>query len=172
MMQLLAGLVIFFGCGYFGILLSNKFKKRVRQLVELQHILNELGHSMNFLGMTIANALEYSSKNCNCELKSIFLYVSSRLKDSPGSDMERIWQRAINKYRYSLNLNDDDIEILKDFSKNLGTGNKEKEKNNIKATLMRLKLAENEAVSEQEQNTKMYRGIGFLFGIFVVILLV
>ncbi len=172
MIRVFAGLTIFFGCGYFGILFSQKYKKRLNQLVELQHVLSDLEHTMNFLGMTISDALISASRNCESELKYILVYVSDRLKSSPGSEMQRIWQRAFNKHRYALSLNDEDIRLVIDFSKNLGTGNREKEKNNIKAALMRLKLAENQARSEQEQNSKMYRGLGFLVGIFVVIVLI
>ena len=37
---------------------------------------------------------------------------------------------------------------------------------------MRLKLAEDESRSEEKRNVKMYRGLGFLFGVFAVIVLI
>ncbi|MBR5156025.1 MAG: stage III sporulation protein AB [Clostridia bacterium] len=171
MVKLLAGAIIFFGCGYFGILFSQKFKERVRQLAEFQRALTELEYSIEFMGMTIGDALMILAKNSETELESVFLYVSERLKSSPGSDMQKIWQRALSKYSEGLALKKDDVEIILDFSKNLGTGNREKEKNNIKVTSMRLRIAEDEARAELERNSKMYRGLGFLSGIFVVIVL-
>lgn len=172
MIRLLAGVVILFGCGYLGILFSNRYKKRVKQLEELQRAMTELEYNIDFVTMTIADALNSVSKNCETELKYVFLYVSERLKASPGSDMERIWRRAVNKYRQALMLSDGDISLLIDFSKNLGTGSREKEKDNIKFTAVRLKIAEDEARAELEQNAKMYRGLGFLLGIFIVIVLI
>ncbi len=172
MLKILSGAVVFLGCGYLGILFSKRFKNRVTQLAEMQRVMTELEHCIEFLGMTVADALAVISKNCDTELKLVFMYVAERLKSSPGSNMEGVWQRGIDKYRQALILNNEDIEIIINFSKNLGLGNREKEKNNIRVTLMRLKLAEDEARAELEQNSKMYRGLGFLFGIFVVIVLI
>ncbi len=161
-----------FGCGYLGILFSYKFKRRVKQLEELQRAMTELEYNMDFVTMTVSDALSSVSNNCETELKYVFLYVAERLKNNPGSDMERVWRRAVDKYRQALVLSGEDIELLMDFSKTLGMGNREKEKNNIKFTSARLKLAEDEARAELEQNSKMYRGLGFLLGIFIVIILV
>ncbi len=171
MLKLLSGAIIFFGFGYFGILFSQKFKTRVRQLTDFQRAMTELEYSIEFMSMTIGDSLVMIAKNSETELKNIFLYVSDRLKSSPGSEMQKIWKRALSKYSEGLALKKDDLEIIIDFSKNLGTGNREKEKNNIKVTSMRLKIAEDEARAELEQNSKMYRGLGFLSGIFVVIIL-
>ena len=171
MIRLLAGVVILFGCGYMGILFSHRFKKRVKQLEELQRAMTELEYNIDFVTMTIADALNSVSKNCETEVKYVFLYVAERLKTSPGSDMSRIWRRAVDKYRQALVLSDSDISLLIEFSKNLGMGNREKEKNNIKFTAVRLKIAEDEARAEMEQNSKMCRGLGFLLGIFIVIVL-
>ncbi len=171
MIKLLAGIIVLFGCGYLGILFSIKFKKRIKQLAELQQAMCELEHNIEFLQIPIGDGLNFVSKHCETELKSVFLYMSERLQTSPVCDMERLWRRGFEKYRQALALKDEDIEIMIDFSKSLGSGNREKEKNNIKVTSMRLKIAEDEARIEQEQNSKMYRGLGFLFGIFVVIIL-
>ena len=77
----------------------------------------------------------------------------------------------MQKYNESLNLTDGDIQIITDFFKTLGSGDREKEKNNIRITALRLKMAVEEAKIEAEKNSKMYRGLGFLSGIFLVIVL-
>ncbi len=172
MLRLMAGVVVLLGCGYSGILFSQKFKRRTQELVELLRIMCELEHNIDFLQIPIADALNSIAKNCETALKFVFLYIAERLQNSPAADMDRIWRRALDKYRYAMSLKDEDIEILLDFSKNLGAGNRDKEKNNIRITSMRLKLAEDEARSEMQQDVKMCRGLGFLFGIFVVVVLI
>ncbi len=172
MIKLLAGAVIFFGCGYFGIMLSQRFKARVRQLAELQRAMTELEYSIEFMSITVGDAFDMIAANSETQLKNVFLYISECLKSNPGSDMQKVWRRALRKYSEDLALKNDDLEIVMEFSKNLGTGNREKEKNNIKVTSMRLKIAEEEAKAELEQNSKMYRGLGFLSGIFLVVVLI
>ncbi len=172
MIRLLSGIIVILGCGYFGILFSQKFKIRVRQLAELQRTMTELEYSIDFMGIPVGDAFEMIAKNSDTALKNVFSYVAERLTRNPGSDMQKVWRRALSKYSELLALKKDDLEIIVEFSKNLGTGNREKEKNNIRATSMRLSIAEDEAKAELEQNSKMYRGLGFLSGIFAVIVLI
>ncbi len=152
--------------------MAGNFKKRVRQLEELQNAMTQLEYSIDFSGITLSDAFERIAHNTETSLKPVFLYVSQRLKTNPGSDMKSVWKRAIDKWRDDLALTETDIEIIKDFSEVLGEGNREKEKNNIKITAMRLSMAVHEAISERDRNVKMYRGLGFLVGIFIVIVLI
>ncbi len=170
-MRIALGIIIFAGCGYLGMLLAREFKRRVRQLEELEKAMTQLEYMIDFSGVTLSEAFKEIAKSTESELKWVFSYVSERLRLNPGSDMQKVWQRAVDKYRDGLSLNESDVEIIKDFSDMLGKGNREKEKNNIKITAMRLKLALSEARLEREKNVKMYRGLGFLSGIFIVVVL-
>lgn len=170
-LRLFAGCIILLGCGALGMFLADRFKNRVRQLELLQNSMTQLEFDIDFLNITLDESFERMAKNIEGPLKDVFLYISQRLQKSPGSDMQQLWRRAISKYRYDLALKDGDIQIIMDFSKTLGEGNCEKEKNNIKLAAMRLKIALDEAQFEAEKNTKMYRGLGFLAGVFIVIVL-
>ena len=159
------------GCGGIGMFFSNRFKARVRELELLQNAITELEFDIDFLNITLDRSFEKLAKNSDGPLKEVFSYVAYRLRENPGSDMGRIWKRAIFKYNQSLSLTASDVQILMDFSKNLGAGSREKEKNNIKLASMRISIALDEARLDAQRNTKMYRGLGFLAGIFMVIIL-
>ncbi len=170
-LHILACFVILLGCGTLGVVFSGRFKERVNQLAELQNVMTQLEFDIDFLNITLDESFERISRNIETPLKSVLLYVSDRLKKNPGTDMQGLWSRAITKYQYDLALGKEDIDILIDFSKTLGEGNREKEKNNIKLAQMRLKMALDRARSEADKNIKMYRGLGFLAGVFIVIVL-
>lgn len=170
-LHILACFVVLFGCGALGIVLSGKFKSRVIQLKELQNVMTQLEFDIDFLNITLDESFERISRNIESPLKSVILYVSDRLKKNPGADMQRLWSRAISKYRYDLALSKEDTGILVDFAKTLGEGNREKEKNNIKLAQMRIKMALEQACTEADKNVKMYRGLGLLAGVFIVIVL-
>lgn len=172
MVRIVAGIVVLTACGYMGLFLADKFKRRVRELEELENAMTQLEYMIDFLGITLSEAFAKIASNTETQLKWVFLYVSERLKKSPSSNMQGVWQRAIEKYREGLSLSDKDLEILKDFAAMLGTGDRETEKNNIKITTMRLKLAAEEARLERGKNVKMYRGLGFLCGMLIVIVLI
>ena len=165
------GLMLLFGCGYAGILLSKRFQCRVIQLGELQNALVQLEYDIDYLCIPLGESFEKIAKNSESELKNVFLYISRRLKDNPGCDMYRLWKRAFSKFSMDIALADEDIAAVTEFSKMLGLGSREKEKNNIKITQMRLKILEESAKCDAEKNIKMYRGLGFLAGCFLVIIL-
>lgn len=171
MIKLVAGILILAGCGYLGILFAGQFKKRVKSLEEFQNALSQLEYDIDFSESTLCSSFEKISRTACREVGVIFLYMSDRLRKNPGADMKGLWSRAIDKYRDDIALKDEDVGILLDFSVMLGKGSREKEKNNIKLAKMRLQMAEEVARQERERNIKMYRGLGFLSGIFIVILL-
>ena len=86
--------------------------------------------------------------------------------------MKKLWERALHRFSDELFLTCDDIGVLLDFSKNLGSGDRSCEKNNIRHALSRLKIAEDEAREVAVRNEKMCRGLGLLAGVFVVIVLI
>lgn len=171
LLRLCVGLVLLFGCGYAGILFSKRFQYRVIQLGELQNALVRLEYDIDYLCIPLGESFEKIAQNTESELKYVFKYIAKRMKDNPGCDMYKLWKRSFSKFCMDLALTDEDVSAVTEFSKMLGMGNREKEKNNIKITQMRLKILEENAKCDAEKNIKMYRGLGFLAGCFLVIVL-
>ena len=163
---------VFGGCGYLGIELANRSEKRMKQLREFRRALNLLEFDVDFLCMPICESFDKIAKNCDGVVKSVFSSIRDSAGSSPCGDMWTYWERAFELYRRELYISEDDKKILKDFAKNLGAGDRDKEMNNIRAADARLKIAEEEAYVQSKKDSKMYRGLGFLSGIFLVIVLV
>jgi len=72
----------------------------------------------------------------------------------------------------NLFLTETDTEILIDFSKNLGSMDTNSQKKSINHAKNQLKLALDNAKNNYEKLGKLYRNIGFLFGLFFTILLI
>jgi len=160
------------GCGYLGVMLGNRSSQRTKQLREFRKALNLLEFDVDFLCMPLCESFDKIAKNCEGAVKSIFLNISENFKNSPCGDMRTCWRKAFELNRTKLYLNDEDKKIFMDFAKNLGTGNREKEMNNIRTADARLKVAEEEAYVQSKKDSKLYRGLGILSGIFFVIILV
>lgn len=162
---------ILIGCAYLGALFASKFKKRVEQLTELKCALAQLEFDIDFLNTPIYESLEKAAERSSGGVALVFAYIARRLRDERCVNMGKLWMRAVRLYRTELFLSDEDIKILTDFAENLGCGNREKEMNNIKAAVMRLGVAENEARTAASGGVRMYRGLGILCGVFLVIVL-
>ena len=171
MLKFIACIMILGGCSALGMFFAAGFRKRVNQLTEFENAFVQLEYDIGYLNIPLDEAFEKLSKSTESIISDIFKYISYRLNKNKCCDMYKVWKRAIEWSSYDLYLSNADKQILLDFSKTLGQGNSEKEKNNIKLTLMRLKIAQSEAQSAAITNVKMYRGLGILVGIFIVILL-
>ena len=134
--------------------------------------LRQLEFDIDFLGITLAESFERIAFNFDGAVGQVFEYTAALMKKKKCSDFLNIWNSAISAYGGELYLRESDRSILAEFARNLGAGDRESEKNNIRAALMRLKLAEDEARCDEKRNVKMYRGLGFLFGVFAVIVLI
>ena len=66
----------------------------------------------------------------------------------------------------------EDGEILKDFGKNLGSTDKENQLKNFKLIYLQLEKQQKDAENLKNKNAKMYKSLGALVGITIVILLI
>ncbi len=172
MLRLVVCGVIIVGCGYLGLLLSDSYKRRVTQLEDWQNILSALEFNIGFMNLTLREALMRCGDGANGSIRDVMTYICERLSEDRCCDMQSLWKRALDRFGQELCLTQEDKKILIDFSKALGSGDCANEINNIKMALARLSVAENDAREIAKRNVKMYRGLGFLAGIFIVIVLI
>jgi len=134
-------------------------------------VINQIEFDVDFLNLPIREALSRIGGMCDGEIRQVVDFVRKGLTESKCADMYGLWKRAIERNSYGLALSESDKRIILDFAKNLGNGDRIREKNNIKAAVMRLEVAKEEARGEASVNSRMCRGLGILGGIFIVILL-
>ena len=163
--------VILVGCAYLGIIFSDSFRKRVRQLEEFEMVIKQMEFDIDFLNTPLARTLKRLSGMSDGVVGDVVGYVCDGLSGTSCVDMQNLWKKALERFENRLNLTLEDKKIILDFSKNLGCGDRTREKNNINAALMRLKVAEDDARIAAAKNIRMYRGLGVLVGIFIVIVL-
>lgn len=169
--RLAASLVILVGCAYLGFSIASAFRRRARQLEEFYLVIKQMEFDIDFLNMPLYEAFKRVSGICEGGVKNVIDYVGGSLTENHCVDMHSLWKKAFERFEHNLELNEADKRIMLDFAKNLGCGDRVREKNNINAAAMRLKVAGDEARTTAEVNGKMYRGLGVLGGIFVVIVL-
>lgn len=172
MLRAVACAVILAGCGYLGSVLAAGYKKRTETLALFSDALRRLEFDIDFLNITLAESFERMAANFDGAVGEVFSYTARCMRKKKCSDFPQVWSRALEEYGDELYLKESDTAVLIEFSRNLGTGDRANEKNNIHAAIMRLTLAESEARDEEKVNVKMYRGLGFLFGVFAVIIFV
>ena len=168
--RIIASAAIVMGGGYIGLLFSSRLATRVAQIEQFICALTQIEFNISFLKMPITKALFAASSSNEGTVGRIFAEVAEQIKAlniSPSVAFER----AVLKNRDCLCVLKEDMEIISEFAKNLGRGDVDSEVNNIRAACAKLKLAKERAVGDLEGRGKLWRGMGMLGGMFLVILL-
>lgn len=167
----LLGLIVILGGGYLGMIYASRFDSRVRQLEAFRGALNQLEFDIRFLSLPLTEAMEKVAESQSGAVGKIFRETAGSLSRCKGTQVSAVWKAAMDKYRSQLCLTEQDLQAVSSFSHSLGSGDTESEIGNIRAAQMRLSVAEDAARAQAQKNGRLYRGLGFLAGIFAAVLL-
>ena len=179
--QFVASAFIIIGCTYIGTYFGEKLSIRVLQLSNFQSALEILKFNILFLNLPLAEALYKVSKSQPTSEKSrgsigrIFKSMSVEISRSNAinghSSVQNAWEISLAKERQKLNLSEEEIQTFAEFVSRLGSGDRDDQTGNIEITSAKLAVFETEARENAKKNTKLYRGLGLLSGLLIVILL-
>ena len=171
MAMLIADIIVILGCGYIGVSFAHRIDNRIFQLEEFEKMFSLLMFDIGYMAIPINKAIVKVQAYADGVVKEILEQVMEYLsmyKDIPFSDA---WCKAVKMSGSNLYLTNDEINTLFEFSHNVGKGDCEQAVNSIKITIAKIKLAKESAIAEKNRNSKLYKGAGFLLGIFIVLIL-
>ena len=161
--------LIFIGTTSIGNMISKKYRNRVNELKAFKEICNMLNSKIKFTYEPLGEIFEEMSKIFSNEknISSILQETSKTMRDA---SFKKSWESSIDKFKNYLNLNNEDINILKGLSNMLGKTDIEGQLNEIDLTMDFLDTQIKEAEVLAERNHRMYRSLGTIVGLVIVIL--
>ena len=150
-----------------GLLVSKKYKDRVIELREFRNALNILENKIKFTYEPLQEIFDQMSENLIENVANIFKKTKSNLRKM---ETQEAWNDAIEECK--LNLNSEDISIIKNFSKLLGKTDVEGQISEIKLTSSFIDTQIEKAEKEKEKNEKLYKTLGTVVGLEIVIILI
>ena len=84
---------------------------------------------------------------------------------------DEAWEKSLKEFFFNSYIAENDYEILIAFGKYLGSTDKQDQIKNIRLAMNNLRQQELSSIQEKEKNEKMWRYLGVLSGIMVVLLL-
>lgn len=149
-----------------GILIAKSYKNRVSDLEEMKNALNMLKTKMKFTYEPIPEIFKEISKNTKLGISDIFLNASENMKNVSAG---KSWNIALESSK--TNMKEEDINILKGLNKLLGKTDIDGQISEIELTNNFLDKQIEKAIKEQEKNEKLYRTLGMITGLTIVIIL-
>ncbi len=157
---------IFLTCSAIGIIKSRKYIYRVEELKEFKNALNMFRAKVKFTYEPIPEIFNQISQAVVPTIGGIFKIASYNMNFYPAGEA---WNKAIDTD--ILNINTEDKNILKDLSKLLGATDVEGQLSQIEITYNFLDEQIKKAEKEKTKNEAMYRKLGMVIGLGIVIVL-
>lgn len=171
-LKILGAACIISGFGIYGLLGARGIEKRVEEIKSARLSMGFLEKEITYLQTPLSRALQRTAQLTNPPIRILFAESSQRLQDRQGISIGEAWDLALHKLRTASDLKEEDIEILKAASGQLGSSGIEEQKKFFQLIQEQLKIQEESARGAMASGRKLWSYGGFILGTTVVLLLI
>lgn len=162
-------LLIFLTSSFIGFLYSKRYSERVKDLKEMKNALKMFESKIKFTYEPIPEVFFEISKEIKPNIGKIFTKASEYMNSEIASTA---WKKSVEEEKIYNNFSKEDIDIIKNLSKLLGSTDLEGQVNSIKLTSNFLDKQIEEAEIEKNKNIKLYKTLGTGIGLTISIILI
>lgn len=162
---------IFLGVSFLGNLISKKYKNRIEELRDFKEACNILESKIRFTYEPLGDIFQEISKILRKENRIYKIFENSSF-NMKKCDFKTSWEKSIDEEKTNLNLKNEDINLIKGLSNMLGKTDMEGQLSEIDLTMSFLDNQILLAEEECRKNEKMYRSLGTIFGLAIIIILI
>ncbi|MBR3132715.1 MAG: stage III sporulation protein AB [Clostridia bacterium] len=163
---LLSGLIVICAT-YIGILISKKYVYRLQELDEIKNCFNVMSTKIKFTYEPIIEIFEEIGEISSPTIKNMYRNVITSIEEYGAKEG---WEKGILKT--DMSINKEDKEILMGFGKMLGKTDKDGQLSEIYLTESLLDRQIKNAELEKSKNERLYRKLGLICGVGLVVILI
>ena len=160
-------LMIFLGSLQAGKIIAKKYSNRVTELKEMKNALNMFLTKIKFTYESVPESFSEIGNNINGSIGKIFRTASENMKEKSAGEA---WEETVDKIETSLT--EEDKGIIKNLGRMLGKTDLEGQVSEIKLVQDFLNTQIEIAEEEKQKNEKLYKTLGGVVGLAVIIILV
>ncbi|KNZ70709.1 stage III sporulation protein AB [Thermincola ferriacetica] len=170
MLKLIGAFLAVAACGGIGLTVAQHYIQRPKQLRAMLSALQMLETEIVYGATPLPDAMENVGRNCDEKIGRIFLAARDFLCSAEGLTAGEAWHLAVEKYGYDLAFIREDLSVLKRISGFLGCSDRDDQSKHLQLTReqLRYEIAKAEAVAQS--NGKVWKSLGFLFGLVLVLM--
>lgn len=170
-LKIIGGVLVVAATSWMGWETAQRFKNRPRQLREMQSGLKMLETEISYGLTPLPAALAKVSHNLQGVTGDFFLYVHKQMTDYPGTTIRQAWNKGMEYLAENGALTKEDQGILSNFGTTLGVSDREHQIKHLRLVMTQMAAVEADAWDEKTKNERMFRYLGVLSGLAIVILL-
>lgn len=164
-------LLVFILATVIGYLLAGRYKTRVAELNDLIFALDVFETKIKYTYDSLTTSFLYIADNLKTKVYRLFYITAEILKENRNVSAGDCFKQVIDDEKIFLALNKDDIEIIKGLGVSLGQVDIDGQLKTIKLVSDSLKKQLDEAIDDNKKNFKLYRNMGVLSGLVIMIIL-
>ena len=150
-----------------GKIIAKKYLNRVNELKDMKNALNMFMTKIKFTYESVPDSFREIGNNINGNIGKIFRIASENMKEKSAGEA---WEEVVEKTETSLK--DEDKNIIKGLGRMLGKTDLDGQISEIKLVQNFLNTQIEIAERERQKNEKLYKTLGGVVGLAVVIILV
>ena len=170
MVKFIGFAVIIAGTTLMGFKYADGIKQRYDSLLYLKKILIMLRAEIDYNESAINEIFKELSQKTKGKWENFFQELYDKTVESYENSINVYWNEAVDKCLIACGYSKCDLDKIKELGENLGYLDKEMQMKNIDYTLDYIDIESNELCADMDKNMKMWRMLGALAGIFIVII--
>lgn len=171
MLRFFGMLCILAGSTGIGMWMARELDLRHEELLELQRLILSLRGEIRYMHQPLAEAFFHLSVNAPAPFGVFFRNTAEELELRKGSTAEEIWRRNQEQYLSGLHISRQELAQFQNLGNMLGYLDVEMQVNTLDYYLEQLKIASACAAETANSRRRLYRYIGALSGVALVILI-
>ncbi len=171
MLKAAGSLLIITGSTMVGFTLSRRLTERLELIREVQVFLLELENEIHYMGLPLGRALLSYSSNKSGEMAKFTKQVSE-LHIRRDMTIEAAWQKSLEQFRELWPIHREEWTLLMSVGEVLGKTDKAGQSAFIQMMRDKFSVQEKKAEEERARKEKLYKSLGTLGGLALVLVLV
>ncbi|MGM8365106.1 stage III sporulation protein SpoIIIAB [Virgibacillus sp. W0181] len=150
---------------------SNHFHKRPKHIRQLKNALQILEAEILYSQLPLQDAFQTISNQIPYPTNYLFKQLSNKMTGN-RIDLGYLWNEQIEKYMNISAIGANEREVMKQFGQTLGQHDFYQQQKHIQLAIKHLDRELEEARDNQQRYGKMAKSIGFLCGLFIILLFI
>lgn len=170
--KILGCLLIILSSTLMGFYYGKKYSSRFKNLIYMEQCIKILETEIVYGATPLPEALNNVYKKGNKTVSFIFEDIRINLLENKTGDVFYSFSRMVIPLKDKLNFKEEDIETFLSLGRVLGSSDRQDQEKNFKLISNQIMVLQNEAKIEKDKNEKMFKNLGILTGLAIVIILV
>lgn len=150
--------------------MSRKLQMRSIQIRDLIHSLRLIEAEMAYSQMPLEMIFSAVSQKTREPVATFYATLATQLSGIVG-DFPRLWDKELEALKVSAALQDSELTMMRQFGQSLGQHSFTQQQKQITLTMHHLERELEEANERRKKYEKMWRTLGVLTGLLIVLLL-